>query len=157
MYTREIGRVLQHGFSKDEFEVAKSNIWKRNRLDEEISRESIENETIVNICLSHFLRDVPMVMPDVLLEVKKEALNDLTYEEVMAYVPAMLSDCEKIYTYNIGTDKADILPSKERMQEIMAEVGKEDIKPEYVKFRKVDLLKDIKPGERCQGILDAGG
>ena len=132
LYTREIKRMTDFGFSKDEFEVAKANIRKRNRLDNEISRESIENEQIVNICLENFLRDFPMVLPDAMLEIQKNSLGNLSYEEVMAYVPFMLRDCEKIYTYNIGTDKAGLLPTTERMKEIIAETEKEVLKPEFV-------------------------
>lgn len=147
LYTREIKRMTDFGFSKDEFEVAKANIRKRNRLDNEISRESIENEQIVNICLENFLRDFPMVLPDAMLEIQKNSLGNLSYEEVMAYVPFMLRDCEKIYTYNIGTDKAGLLPTTERMKEIIAETEKEVLKPEFVKFAKVDLVKDVEGGK----------
>lgn len=147
LYARETRRMVEFGFSKDEFEVAKSNIWKRYRLDNEISRESIENETIVKVCLEHFLRNTPMVMPDNLLELQRATLGNLEYEEVMAYVPTMLRDCEKIFTYNVGTDKVDLLPSTERMKEIIAEVGKETLTPEFVEFQKVDLVKDVTAGK----------
>ena len=147
LYEREVRRMLEFGFSEDEFEVAKTNIWKRHRLDNEISRESIENETIVNICLEHFLRDVPMVLPDKLLEIQKNVLGNLEFKEVMAYVPAMLKDCEKFYTYNVGNDKVHLLPSTERMKEIIAEVQTEKLAPEFVEFKKVDLVKDAAAGK----------
>lgn len=146
LYTREMKRILQYGFSKDEFEAARLNVRKRYRLDEEISRESIENEQIVKICLENFLRGVPMVLPDGLLEIQKNALDNLSYAQVMDYVPAMLRDCEKIYTYNICSDKASILPSEQRMKEVIARTEAEEVKPEYVEFGKVDLIRDIEDG-----------
>lgn len=147
IYSRETRRMYEHGFTKDEFEVAKANVTKRHRLDNEISRESIENETIVEICLEHFLRNTPMVLPDDLLEIQKNVLSNLTYEEVMDYLPVMINDCEKIFTYNCESCKADQLPSKERMLEIIAETEKEVLEPDYVKFQKVDLVKDVAAGK----------
>lgn len=146
-YETEIGSLIRHGFTKEEFEVAKASVWKNSRLDEEVSREDIENEHIVNVCVEHFLNSTPMILEHDLLEVKREALNEVTYEETAKYLPEMLGCKEKIYTYTVGTDKEHLLPSVERMKEIIAEVAEENIEPKFVQYKKMDLVRDVTPGK----------
>ena len=146
-YETEIRSLLKHGFTKEEFDVAKASVWKNNRLDEELSREDIENEQIVNVCLEHFLNSTPMVLGHDLLDIQRTALNEVAYEETAKYLPEMLGCKEKIYTYTVGTDKTHLLPSVERMKEIIAEVEKEDIGPKFVEYKKMDLVTDVTPGK----------
>jgi zinc protease len=146
-YETEIGSLLRHGFTKEEFEVAKAAVWKNNRLDEEVSREDIENEQIVNVCIENFLNATPMVLEHDLLDIKRAALNEVTYEAVAEYLPEMIGCKEKIYTYTVGTDKTHLLPSVDRMKEIIAEVAKENIGPKFVEYKKMDLVKDVTPGK----------
>lgn len=146
-YETEIASLLRHGFTKDEFDVAKASVWKSNRLDEEVGREDIENEHIVNVCVEHFLHGTPMVLEHDLLGVKRTALDKVAYEEVLKYLPEMIGCKEKIYTYTVGTDKTHLLPSVERMKEIIAEVAKEDIGPKFVEYKKMDLVRNVTPGK----------
>ena len=146
-YETEMASLLKHGFTKDEFDVAKASVWKNNRLDEEVGREDIGNEQIVNLCVEHFLHSTPMVLENDLLDIKRAALNEVKYEEVVKFLPEMIGCKEKIYTYTVGTDKTHLLPSVERMKEIIAEVAEENIGPKFVEYKKMDIIKDVTPGK----------
>lgn len=145
-YATEVQRLLKHGFTKEEFEMAKATVWKENRLDEEMDRSDIDNDHIVNLCVDNFVRNMPIIYSNDLLGIRAEVLNGVTYDETLAYLPEMFGGNEKIYSYTVATDKTHLLPSKERMKEILAEVEKEDLEPGYLEFKKMNLVTDMKAG-----------
>ena len=145
-YYTEVYRMLKNGFSQDEFEMAKATAWKENRLDEEMDRSDIDNEHIVDLCVENFVRSKPMIYGHDLLKIKAQALSSVTYEEALAYMPEMLGSKEIIYSYTVNSEKTDLLPSKERMKEILAEVEKQDLEPGYVEFKKMNMVTDITAG-----------
>jgi zinc protease len=145
-YATEVQRLIRHGFTKEEFEMAKANVWQENRLDEEMDRSDVDNESIVDLCVDNFTRNKPMVYAHDLLKIKGEVLNDVTFEQTLAYLPQMMGGPEKIYSYTAATDKTHLLPSKEKMKEILAEVEKADLEPGYLTFKKMNLVTDMEPG-----------
>ncbi|MBQ9722128.1 MAG: insulinase family protein [Bacteroidales bacterium] len=145
-YTREIKRVLDHGFTKDEFNVAKVKAARRNRLDRDLYEADVTNEMLVNVCKEHFLRSRALASPIELHDIQKTIMNDITYEEASACLFEMFADSEKIYSYNIGVSKKDKLPSVERMKEIIAQVHTETPEPEYITYKKVELDMDAPAG-----------
>ncbi len=138
-YCREVKRILDHKFTEDEFNVAKFNTANRNRLQSEVYDSDVTNEMIVNTCKEHFLRSRPLASLIDLHEIQKNMLDEITYEDALSYLPEMLGDCEKIYSYNTGTDKESLLPSEDRMKKIIAEVQTETLEPEFITYKKVDL------------------
>lgn len=146
-YSREIKRVLDHGISKDEFNVAKFHVKKRNKLNSEVYDSDITNEMIVNNCKEHFLRSRALSSPIVIHEAQQNALGSITYEEAAAYIPEMFGNSEKIYSYTINVKKEDKLPSVEKMKEIIAEVLNETLEPEYITYNKVNLDIDAPAGK----------
>lgn len=145
-YCREVKRLLDHGFTKDEFNAAKFQVLRKNRLDAEKDAASVTNEDIVKVCKEHFLRSRPTTFPSDLHEIQKDIMGEITYEEALTCLSEMLEDSEKIYSYSTGTSKADKIPSAERMKEIIAKVGTEDTEPSPVTFAKVDLEVDVPAG-----------
>ena len=145
-YCREVKRTLDHKFTEDEFNVAKFSTGKRNKLHTELYDSDITNEMIVNVCKEHFLRSRPLASLIDVHEVQKNAWDAITYEDALAYLPEMLQNCEKIYSYNTGTDKESILPSTERMKEIIAEASKETLEPDFISYKKVNLDIDTPAG-----------
>ena len=145
-YAIEVQRLLKHGFTEEEFDMAKAAVWKENRLDEEMDRNDIDNDHIVNLCVENFVRNRPMIYENDLIEIKAKALNSVGYEETLAYLPGMMGGPEKIYSYTVATDKTHLLPSAERMKEILAEVENSDLEPGYQQFKKMNLITDMKPG-----------
>jgi len=138
-YCREVKRLLDHGFTKDEFNVAKFQVLRKNKLDAEKNAESVTNEDLVKVCKEHFLRSRPTTFPSELHEIQKAIMGDITYEEALVCLSEVLEDSEKIYSYSTGTGKADKIPSAERMKEIISKVSMEKTEPAPVTFAKVDL------------------
>jgi predicted Zn-dependent peptidase len=66
-------------------------------------------------------------------------IAEVTAEEVFEYMHKMFRDSEKIYSYTIDQKKKDILPSAERMKEILAQAEATSTSPEYPEFAKINL------------------
>lgn len=145
-YCREYLRTLRHGFTQEEFNVAKFHTTRKNKLDTEKYASEVTNEELVNIYKEHFLRNRPTTFPTELHSIQKNVMSSITYEEALKCLQEMLADSEKIYSYTIGVKKQDKLPSKETMQEIIARVEKEDIEDSPVTFKKIDLECDAPQG-----------
>ena len=158
-YCREIKRVLDHGFSKDEFEVAKFHVSKRNNLNNDIYDSDITNEMIVNICKEHFLRKRALASPSELHEIQKCVFEGIEYEETHAYLSSMFGESEQIFSYNIGEDKKNLIPSAERMKEIIAAIDTEVLEPKFMTYSKIDLDIDAPAGKvvKVKKAKEVGG
>lgn len=146
-YTREMNRILEFGITEDEFNVAKSLVENKFRLNTETSPDDLKNRDLVDICIENFLRGFPCVYPADYKALQKMALDEVTFEDAQEYLAEMFGDSEKIYAYSINEEKADKLPGRERMMEIIAAVGEEELKPEYTVYKKLDLSTDPVPGK----------
>ena len=144
---REVQRMLLHGISTDELEVAKINIASRFHLSQETSREDTKSEEIVSMALISFLTDAPLVMPETMKEIRKTILDRITIEDLASYPALMFKDCEKIYTnsYNSKDDEG-IAPSPEQMKEALAKVDTESPESDFLDYPELDLKLDVKPG-----------
>lgn len=137
---REVDRMIRHGISADELEVAKLNVAARMHLDRETAREDTRNSELVQMALSNFLQGSPLIHPVAMKEVRKAALASVDAESIAPYPAMMFADCEKIYSnsYN-NIEEPGIAPSKEEMQGIIASVDAEDIPAQYLEYPKLDL------------------
>ena len=144
---REVQRMLLHGISTDELEVAKINIASRFHLNQDSSREDTKNEEIVPMALGAFLQGTPLVLPETMKELRKSILDGITPEDVASYPKIMLKDCEKIYTnsYNSKEDEG-IAPSPQQMKEALAKVDTEAFEPSFLDYPELDLNIDVEPG-----------
>ena len=144
---REVSRMLQHGITSDELEVAKINISARFHLTQEGSREDTKNAEIVPVALSNFLQGTPLVLPETMKEIRKGILDGITSADVASYPQIMFRDCEKIYTnsYNSKDDEG-IAPTPEQMKAALAEVDTENIGPAFLDYPELDMKLDVKPG-----------
>lgn len=145
-YSREVKQILDHGFSRDEFNSGKQHVARRNKLDKDMYAEDVTNEQIVNICKEHFLRSKALADPVALHEIQKAVLSEITFEDAASCLKEMLGDSEKIYSYTIGESRKHLLPSEERMKEIINAVSQEKTEPAYISFKKIDLSDDAVPG-----------
>lgn len=137
LYAKELKRALDHGFSKDELQAAKFQAGKRAKNG--IGEETVKNGEWIKSCIEHFLRGEALISPAEKKEIQAMAISEATADEVFEYMQNMFRDSEKIYSYTIDQKKQDILPSAERMQEILAKAEAEPTSPEYPEFRKVNL------------------
>ena len=143
----EVRRMLQHGISADELEVAKINIASRFHLNQESSREDTKNAEIVPMALGAFLQGAPLVLPETMKELRKAILDGISPEDIAPYPAMMLRDCEKIYTNSYNSkDDAGIAPAPEQMKAALAKVDAESVDPEFLDYPELDLKLDVKPG-----------
>ena len=154
---REVRRMLLHGISPAELEVAKINIASRFHLNQESSREDTKNEEIVPMALGAFLQGTPLVLPETMKELRKSILDGITPSDVVTYPALMFKDCEKLYTnsYNSKDDEG-IAPSQEQMKESLAKVDAERPDPAFLDYPELDLKLDVKPGRIVKTAPDKG-
>ena len=145
LYARELKRVLDHGFSTDELVSAK---FQALRKIQNGHHEDVKDEEWVKSCIEHFLRSEALISPADKKEIQTIMVNESTSDEVYAYIEKMFKDSEKIYSYTVDQKKVNILPTAERMKEILALVNAEPVQPVYPEFRKVNLDVKFTPQER---------
>lgn len=143
MYATEIRRLLEHGFTADELKAAKFQAIRRLKSN---PSETVRNREWADVCLEHFLRGEALISPARKKEIQSMLVSETTDQEVMEGIRNMLVDCEKIYSYSIEEGKTDLLPTKERMQQILSEVESSPIEPDYPEFQKIDFNIDTRPG-----------
>lgn len=137
LYAKELKRALDHGFSADELQAAKFQAGKRARNG--TGEETVKNSEWIKSCLEHFLRGEALISPAQKKEYQAMMIAEATAEDVFAYMHKMFKDSEKIYSYTIEQKKKDLLPSAERMKEILAQAEAAPTSPEYPEFAKINL------------------
>ena len=137
LYAKELKRALDHGFSADELQAAKFQASKRATNGS--GEETVKNGEWIKSCLEHFLRGEALISPAEKKELQAMMIAEVTAEEVFEYMHKMFRDSEKIYSYTIDQKKKDILPSAERMKEILAQAEATSTSPEYPEFAKINL------------------
>jgi zinc protease len=144
---REVQRLLRHGISPDELEIAKLNVSSRMHLDAEKDRSEVKNSEIVQMALGHFLLGAPLVLPETLQDVRRSVLASITAEDIAPYPEQMFGACEKIYSncYN-DTEKSIPVPTAEQMRQALAEVDAEETASRYLSYPRLDLTVDAVPG-----------
>lgn len=146
-YEREMRRALENGFSEEEFENARFKTYKSLRLNNEVFDEDVTNEQVVKAYVDNFLRNMPYTYPSDLKRLEKKLFSEITYKETVPYLRKMFCDSEKIYSYSIIEDKADLLPSPDEMKQIISETGKEILEKEEITFAEIDLSSDPQGGK----------
>ena len=154
---REVRRLLLHGITPEEIEVAKINIASRFHLDRDSAREDTKNSEIVQMALGAFLQGAPLVLPETLKEVRKSILEAISPEDVAPYPAMMFETSEKIYTnsYNSKNDEG-IAPAPEQMKEALAKVDAESISPAFLDYPELDLKVDARPGAISRSVAVKG-
>ena len=138
-YTEETERMLRYGFTEDEFEAAKSQVMRKYRLNMEYFPSEVTDREIVEVCKENFLRGFSAADPYDMKQVQKRILAELDYDHVRGYEQKMFWDSEKIYSWCMNGSEAELIPSPERMQEIIARTAASDIRPEYLEYEKIDF------------------
>ena len=144
---RELDRCQRFGFSDEEIEAGRFQVGKRQRIDKEIPEESITSEALIKTYIESWLRGFPECSPASLAEVKKEALGSISAEDVQEMLQQMLRSRERIYSYVINSKQVSLLPTEERMREIIDSVAQENIEPQYLQYDRIDLSVEAEAGE----------
>lgn len=145
-YTEETERMLRYGFTEDEFEAARSQVMKKYRLNMEYFPSEVTDREIVEVCKENFLRGFSAANPYDMKQAQKMILADMTMEDVKGYERKMFGDSEKIYSWCMNESEEDLIPTPDRMREIIARTVASDIRPEYLEFEKIDFGFDPVPG-----------
>ena len=138
-YAKEVKRLLDHGFTADELQAAKFQATKRASNS---AQDIVKNSDWIKSCIEHFLRGEALISPAEKKEYQTMMIAEATSEEVEEYLHKMFEESEKVYAYTMDQAKLDLLPSKERMQEILADMESATIPAEYPEFRKINLKVD---------------
>lgn len=143
-YAREMRRILQFGLIPEECDRARAAVARKLGLDKEAG--AVTNAEIVTACKENFLRKTPCLFPSEVRQWQKKALESLTFEEIQAYLHRMFGDSEKIYSFSLNSAETDLLPSKERLLQLMAEVGEERLEPHFPEYKSLDMDFHPVPG-----------
>jgi predicted secreted protein len=103
------------------------------------SQEAVKNGEWIKSCLEHFLRGEALISPVEKKELQTMMTKEATAEEVYDYIKKMFGQSEKIYSYSTEKDKTHLIPSVERMKEILAKVDAMPVEASYPEFRKIDI------------------
>ena len=144
---REVQRLLRHGISADELEVAKLNVSDRLHLNQEKDRSETKNSEIVSMALGHFLLGAPLVLPGTLQELRQSCMASIGPDDIAPYPALMFGQSEKIYSncYN-PVEEPGLAPSEAQMRAALAAVDAEEIAPRYIAYPRLDLSVDAAPG-----------
>ena len=143
----EVRRLLLHGVSGEEIEVAKLGLASRMHLDVDTPREETSSADIVKAILGNFLQGAPLVMPGDMKSLQKACLEKITAEDIAPYPAIMFADCEKIYSncYN-NVEENGIAPSAELMKKAVEEADSSSPEPMFLEYPDLDLSVSAAPG-----------
>ena len=143
----EVRRLLLHGISEEEMEVAKLGLSSRMHLDTGTSREETASADIIKTALGNFLQGAPLVMPGEMKSIQKACLEAITPDDVAPYPGIMFRDCEKIYSncYN-NVEENGIAPSSDLMKKTVAEADASAPGALFLEYPDLDLDVNAAPG-----------
>ena len=155
---REINRLLQHGISAEEFEVARLNVCQRYHLNRERNPEEIRSGDLVKVCIEHFLRNYPLLNPVDEDALKKRILFSITPEEVAAYPAKMITEAEAIYSncYNNVEDPDVPIPEAD-FRAMVAAAAETPLEPAFLSYPKMNLDWTPAPGSIVSEAKDPKG
>lgn len=145
-YTDQMNSLKAFGLSEDEVENAIFTSVTRLKLDKEYSDKDIADKDLVNVCKEHFLRGYPCILPSEMKRIQKSLIEEITPEEVNAYISKMFTDSQMIYAYSCNESKKEILPGKERMKEIIAQANAKEPQKRFLTFEHISLEVDVPQG-----------
>lgn len=148
-YRTETERILRYGISEDEFNRAKFKVLKKERLDRQLYPEDVTDKMLVSSYISDFLNGIPYVFPVMMQDLERRILEDIHYEDSAHYIDMMFgSGSEKIFFCNANSEKTELLPGKDIMEEILCGETDWDIRPEFPEAdHRIDTSVEIQAGE----------
>ena len=155
---REVNRLLQHGISNEEFEVARLNVCQRYHLNRERNREEIRSGDLVKVVIENFLRNYPLLNPVDEDALERRILFSITPEEAAAYPAKMIADAEAIYSncYNIVDDPEVPIPEAD-FRAMVASAAETPLEPAFISYPKLDLNYALEAGGIVSEKKDAKG
>ncbi|MCR5003522.1 MAG: insulinase family protein, partial [Bacteroidales bacterium] len=85
-YARTLHRFLQYGISKDEFEAAKLNVFKKNKLNEDLKESDLKTSDFVATYINNFTAGFSAASPAELRKAQQRAMESVSYQMASEYV-----------------------------------------------------------------------
>lgn len=163
-YRTETERILRYGISEDEFNRAKFKVLRKERLDRQLYPEDVTDKMLVSSYISDFLNGIPYVFPVMMQDLERRILEDIHYEDSAHYIDLMFgSGSEKIFFCNANSEKTELLPGKDIMEEILCGATDCDIRPEFPETDRLDTSIETRAGkilsakeDRSSGLVNPG-
>lgn len=124
----EIERIRKHGFAKGEFMLAKQKVVK-SRMAAIEKQKQANNTALASVYVEHFTRNTPYMTPEQESKVFARLIAATTLEQTNNSLGELLPENNLVVV--IGAPEADsaILPTKQRIHEIVEQVKAIDIAP----------------------------
>lgn len=124
----EVERIRKHGFAKGEFALAKQKVVKSRMAAIEKQKQG-NNTALASVYVEHFTRNTPYMTPEQESKVFARLIATTTLEQMNNSLGELLPENNMLVV--IGAPEADsaLLPSKERIYEIVEQVKAMDIEP----------------------------
>ncbi|CAM1339505.1 M16 family metallopeptidase [Tenacibaculum aestuarii] len=145
---RELQRVINHGFTKNELERLKTNMLLATE-NKYIKKESINSESYGKALKATYLSGASIPDAKFNYNFAKAIIPTITLEEVQAYASKFLTDHNRIFVVNAPEGRESTLPNLEKLEAIITKVQKENIAP-YVDNTPIStklLSKEPKGGK----------
>jgi len=143
MACSEIERINRHGISRQEFDHAKFNVRKKARLTQADASPAPENTDIAKSCIESFLRGYPCLTPEEMRNVRREILDNLTYEDVLPYASSMFDLESAIFSNSYIDSDAELMPTETQMRAVLESVKSSSIEPGFIEYE--DAMLDVNP------------
>lgn len=133
--------IRRFGFMDSEVERVQEAIFQElQKMESAVEKES--NQYYVTVFQNHFLSGMPFHKQKEELDLLKEALLEITTEDMNEWIRSWATDTSRIVVVS-GNDKDYNYLTKEQILDIMAKVSEKDLKPEMVE-RKTPEPFDLK-------------
>lgn len=126
---KEFRRVEQHGFTSQEFDLAKGAVYKKLGLRNDITPSEITTQKLVATYIEHFTGDIPYMEQKEQQKVFRQIFDTITLEDLNSSIQNILVESEKAVIYSMNDKKVDLAPSREATLDLIAKVAKEDLDP----------------------------
>jgi len=148
LYETQRQRLLQYGISRQEYEVAKLNVYKKNKLNVPQRDSDMKSSVIVKSCIENFLRSYPVATPAELLSAQKRAFDSVGYNDVCTYIVPMFDNTQRVYCCSLNEDEKQVLPSDESICATIDSISGLPVKPQFMEYETVSLAAaDPAPGK----------
>lgn len=143
---REVKRLMDHGMSEREFEVARLNIYQTNHLERMLHPEDQKTDQLSKICYHNFLDGKPLLTPVDNSVLMRRLLGEVDYKFASSYIWKMFGESDKIYSNCVNEKEKDIAIPHDRMKEIVAGIEGEQTEEKFLEYPVLDMTVSAPAG-----------
>lgn len=150
----EVERARRYGFTESELArqkaayIASNDSWYAER-------DKRDNNHYVQLCVSHFLNNEPMLDPDTDYNLSKEIINSITLDEVNKIIPMLITDENRVAISYAPEKEGVVYPGKSDIETLLAAMSQADIAPYVDNTNDEPLLAQLPQG--CKVVKSEQG